>query len=247
MDRGTEVLEATRAAFRRRDWVGARDAFRAAREAGQALSADDAYGTAVYWNTLELYQLFLELHPGDARAQLVQDMLAQRREAIAWAWAVRLDEAQSYQSFLSRFPASAHAAEARRLAEAASNRALAADAASPAAQIAQAAAPDAPQPAAAAPEAAPALPQSAPSGTAQPQPAGVMSIARSDQGHAYPHGHHAPGYSYDYGQGLGGYQRYRHHGSSYYGRGYGYAYRHYYSPGYYGRGGYRGHRRGYGH
>jgi ATP/maltotriose-dependent transcriptional regulator MalT len=99
-----DVLEAAREAFKRRDWVAAREAFRQARTDGKTLSADDVYSAsdAAWWLGLidesltaaeEAFKLYVGEHrprqAANAALGIAYTLSLRGDEAIASAWAGR--------------------------------------------------------------------------------------------------------------------------------------------------------------
>ncbi|MBP0574697.1 hypothetical protein J8J27_28715, partial [Mycobacterium tuberculosis] len=65
-------------------------------------------------DTIETYELFLDLWPDEALSRRVALLLAARREALTWFRTRSEDTANAYWSYLKRYPDGAHAADARR-------------------------------------------------------------------------------------------------------------------------------------
>jgi uncharacterized caspase-like protein len=78
------------------------------------LGAGDGYQAAIERDNPQAYEDFLATYPDDAMAGRVRAMLAARREAITWTRTYRIDTADAYWSYLSRYPHGPHAADARR-------------------------------------------------------------------------------------------------------------------------------------
>jgi len=86
-------------------------------------TAAEAFRTALYWDTLDAYRLFLAAHPDDLLALRVHRILTLRQEEMAWAEAVRDGTKDAFALYLRLFPGSSHAEAAMRLAATAPERA----------------------------------------------------------------------------------------------------------------------------
>jgi uncharacterized caspase-like protein len=75
---------------------------------------DDAYGAAIALDTLAGYEQFLALYPDSPYSRRVADMIAVRREEIAWRHCVTADTPPAYWSYLRRYPRGPHSWDARR-------------------------------------------------------------------------------------------------------------------------------------
>ncbi len=75
---------------------------------------DDAYGAAIALDTLAGYEQFLALYPDSPYSRRVADMIAVRREEIAWRRCVTADTPPAYWSYLRRYPRGPHSWDARR-------------------------------------------------------------------------------------------------------------------------------------
>ncbi|HEY1979118.1 MAG TPA: caspase domain-containing protein [Xanthobacteraceae bacterium] len=84
------------------------------RPMGDYGNADDAYGAAIALDTLAGYEQFLTLYPDSPYARRVADMIAVRREEIAWRHCVTADTPPAYWSYLRRYPRGPHSWDARR-------------------------------------------------------------------------------------------------------------------------------------
>jgi uncharacterized caspase-like protein len=79
----------------------------------EGLSAQEAYAIAIERDTIEGYQAFLRVYPGDPLAQRVKRLLATKREAHVWRRTVRMNSPQAYWTYLRTYPRGPHAEEAR--------------------------------------------------------------------------------------------------------------------------------------
>ena len=79
----------------------------------EGLSAQEAYALAIERDTIEGYQAFLRVYPGDPLAQRVKRLLATKREAHVWRRTVRTNSPQAYWTYLRTYPRGPHAEEAR--------------------------------------------------------------------------------------------------------------------------------------
>src|SRR5438477_3272230 len=76
--------------------------------------ARDAYVAALSRDTMEGYDEFVAIYPGDPMAKRVRAILAARREAITWRRTYVADSPEAYWSYLRRYPRGPHAWDARR-------------------------------------------------------------------------------------------------------------------------------------
>src|SRR5712671_5973701 len=76
--------------------------------------ARDAYSAALSRDTLQGYEEFLGVYPGDPMAKRVRALAAARREAITWRRTRNADTPSAYWSYLNRYPNGPHASDARR-------------------------------------------------------------------------------------------------------------------------------------
>ena len=84
----------------------------------------EAYELVVKEDSVEAYQAYLALFPGQPDSPRVRSIFDRRRVMIAWYAAVTIDTAASYQAFLASYGDTDLAATARRLLERANNRSL---------------------------------------------------------------------------------------------------------------------------
>jgi uncharacterized caspase-like protein len=84
------------------------------RPMGDYGNPDDAYGAAIALDTLAGYEQFLALYPNSPYSRRVADMIAVRREEIAWRRCVTADTPPAYWSYLRRYPRGPHSWDARR-------------------------------------------------------------------------------------------------------------------------------------
>jgi uncharacterized caspase-like protein len=75
---------------------------------------DDAYGAAIALDTLAGYEQFVSLYPDSPYSRRVADMIAVRREEIAWRRCVSADTPPAYWSYLRRYPRGPHSWDAQR-------------------------------------------------------------------------------------------------------------------------------------
>ncbi len=81
------------------------------------LGAADAYTSAIQRDTLQGYQDYLAVYPGEPSAKRVRAILAARREALYWRRARAMDTPGAYWSYLRRYPHGPHAWDVRRRLE----------------------------------------------------------------------------------------------------------------------------------
>jgi uncharacterized caspase-like protein len=77
------------------------------------LGAQDAYAVAIERDSVKGYEDFLAAYPSDPLAGRIRALLAARREAITWRRTCRVNTADAYWSYLSRYPNGPHVADAR--------------------------------------------------------------------------------------------------------------------------------------
>lgn len=82
-----------------------------------SLGPQDAYFSALIRDNFDAYADFLADHGRDPLSKRILAMLAVRREAITWRRTCQADVSESYWTYLERYPAGAHIADARRRLE----------------------------------------------------------------------------------------------------------------------------------
>jgi uncharacterized caspase-like protein len=79
------------------------------------MSADDAYDYAISEDTVDAYEQFLLVYPGDPRADWVRTTLALRVDAIAWRYASVVNTPDAYAAYAAAYPGGVYVEDAVRL------------------------------------------------------------------------------------------------------------------------------------
>jgi len=66
-------------------------------------------------DTVEFYEEFIRVYPNDSRCERIRELLARRRQMLAWQTATRANSSDAYDAYVRRFPNSDLAAAALRL------------------------------------------------------------------------------------------------------------------------------------
>jgi uncharacterized caspase-like protein len=80
----------------------------------RSFPAGEAYAAALERDTLEGYQDFLAVYPGDPLTARVRALLAARREALTWRRTRAANTPGAYWSYMQRYPKGPHFYDARR-------------------------------------------------------------------------------------------------------------------------------------
>ena len=75
----------------------------------------EAYEMVVAEDTVEFYEEFIRVYPNDSRCERIRELLARRRQMLAWQTATRANSSDAYDAYVRRFPNSDLAAAALRL------------------------------------------------------------------------------------------------------------------------------------
>ena len=75
----------------------------------------EAYEMVVAEDTVEFYEEFIRVYPNDSRCERIRELLARRRQMLAWQTATRANSSDAYDAYVQRFPNSDLAAAALRL------------------------------------------------------------------------------------------------------------------------------------